>query len=175
MPGLWCSTRLLLISRVNYRRRRVTILLIHYPHSLPLHSFCHWMNCNLNCVPADKETPGGKEEASSHQWEFAGAADSAGRHRREYSAPQLHLSLWWRAGFWLSWSLTRFLFLQFHSKMENAEVLEMTVKKVEDILKNKTQGMLHSNHTASWWPVWYHNTDILVYHVYQWDEPPINY
>ncbi|XP_029028334.1 hairy-related 13 [Betta splendens] len=27
----------------------------------------------------------------------------------------------------------------FHSKMENAEVLEMTVKKVEDILKNRTQ------------------------------------
>jgi len=27
----------------------------------------------------------------------------------------------------------------FHNKMENAEVLEMTVKKVEDILKNRTQ------------------------------------
>ncbi|XP_037321129.2 hairy-related 13 [Pungitius pungitius] len=27
----------------------------------------------------------------------------------------------------------------FHSKMENAEVLEMTVKKVEDVLKNRTQ------------------------------------
>lgn len=30
---------------------------------------------------------------------------------------------------------------QIHSKMENAEVLEMTVKKVEDILKNQTQGI----------------------------------
>lgn len=29
---------------------------------------------------------------------------------------------------------------QIHSKMENAEVLEMTVKKVEDVLKNQTQG-----------------------------------
>lgn len=36
------------------------------------------------------------------------------------------------------------LFSQFHSKMENAEVLEMTVKKVEDILKNRDQGMLGS-------------------------------
>ncbi|CAK6965396.1 LOW QUALITY PROTEIN: hairy-related 13 [Scomber scombrus] len=27
----------------------------------------------------------------------------------------------------------------FHSKIENAEVLEMTVKKVEDVLKNRTQ------------------------------------
>lgn len=35
-------------------------------------------------------------------------------------------------------------FSQFHSKMENAEVLEMTVKKVEDILKNRTQGMISS-------------------------------
>lgn len=32
-------------------------------------------------------------------------------------------------------------FQQIHSKMENAEVLEMTVKKVEDILKNPSQGM----------------------------------
>lgn len=30
---------------------------------------------------------------------------------------------------------------QFHSKMENAEVLEMTVKKVEEILKSRTQGL----------------------------------
>lgn len=30
---------------------------------------------------------------------------------------------------------------QLHSKMENAEVLEMTVKKVEDILKKRTQGL----------------------------------
>lgn len=37
-------------------------------------------------------------------------------------------------------------FQQIHSKMENAEVLEMTVKKVEDILKNQTQGMHPSNH-----------------------------
>lgn len=36
------------------------------------------------------------------------------------------------------------LFPQFHSKMENAEVLEMTVKKVEDILKNRTQGLHNS-------------------------------
>lgn len=28
--------------------------------------------------------------------------------------------------------------------MENAEVLEMTVKKVEDILKNRTQGLHNS-------------------------------
>lgn len=34
-----------------------------------------------------------------------------------------------------------FSFLQFHSKMENAEVLELTVKKVEDILKNRKQGV----------------------------------
>lgn len=33
------------------------------------------------------------------------------------------------------------LFSQFHSKMENAEVLELTVKKVEDILKNRKQGV----------------------------------
>lgn len=32
-------------------------------------------------------------------------------------------------------------FRQIHSKMENAEVLEMTVKKVEDVLKDQTQGM----------------------------------
>lgn len=32
-------------------------------------------------------------------------------------------------------------FPQFHSKMENAEVLEMTVKKVEDVLKNRNQGL----------------------------------
>lgn len=37
-------------------------------------------------------------------------------------------------------------FPQIHSKMENAEVLEMTVKKVEDILQNQTQGMHTSNH-----------------------------
>lgn len=36
---------------------------------------------------------------------------------------------------------------QFHSKMENAEVLEMTVKKVEDILKNRTQGVFTSAQT----------------------------
>lgn len=35
-------------------------------------------------------------------------------------------------------------FPQFHSKMENAEVLEMTVKKVEDILKNRAQGIRSS-------------------------------
>lgn len=33
---------------------------------------------------------------------------------------------------------------QFHSKMENAEVLEMTVKKVEDVLKSRTQGLHES-------------------------------
>lgn len=32
------------------------------------------------------------------------------------------------------------LFPQIHSKMENAEVLEMTVRKVEDIVKNQSQG-----------------------------------
>lgn len=32
------------------------------------------------------------------------------------------------------------LFSQFNSKMENAEVLEVTVKKVEDILKSRSQG-----------------------------------
>lgn len=32
--------------------------------------------------------------------------------------------------------------------MENAEVLEMTVKKVEDILKNRDQGMLSYNYFA---------------------------
>lgn len=36
------------------------------------------------------------------------------------------------------------LFPQFHSKMENAEVLEITVKKVEDILKNRSQGLRNS-------------------------------
>lgn len=38
-----------------------------------------------------------------------------------------------------------FLFpAQLHSKTENAEVLEMTVKKVEEVLKNRSQG-LHSS------------------------------
>ncbi|XP_058490016.1 hairy-related 13 [Solea solea] len=37
----------------------------------------------------------------------------------------------------------------FHSKMENAEVLEMTVKKVEDILKNRSQESDTLNHEAS--------------------------
>uniref|UniRef100_A0A3P8UHD3 Hairy-related 13 n=1 Tax=Amphiprion percula TaxID=161767 RepID=A0A3P8UHD3_AMPPE len=37
----------------------------------------------------------------------------------------------------------------FHSKMENAEVLEMTVKKVEDILKNRTQETDTLNREAS--------------------------
>ncbi|XP_056140025.1 hairy-related 13 [Lampris incognitus] len=37
----------------------------------------------------------------------------------------------------------------FHSKMENAEVLEMTVKKVEDILKNRTQETDSLNREAS--------------------------
>ncbi|XP_028320690.1 hairy-related 13 [Gouania willdenowi] len=37
----------------------------------------------------------------------------------------------------------------FHSKMENAEVLEMTVKKVEDILKNRTQETDSLNQEAS--------------------------
>ncbi|XP_047451168.1 hairy-related 13 [Mugil cephalus] len=37
----------------------------------------------------------------------------------------------------------------FHSKMENAEVLEMTVKKVEDILKNRTQETDTLNQEAS--------------------------
>ncbi|XP_070826844.1 hairy-related 13 [Chaetodon trifascialis] len=37
----------------------------------------------------------------------------------------------------------------FHSKMENAEVLEMTVKKVEDILKNRTQETAALNREAS--------------------------
>ncbi|KAM9358989.1 hairy-related 13 [Symphorus nematophorus] len=37
----------------------------------------------------------------------------------------------------------------FHSKMENAEVLEMTVKKVEDILKNRTQETDALNREAS--------------------------
>ncbi|XP_019950380.1 hairy-related 13 [Paralichthys olivaceus] len=36
-----------------------------------------------------------------------------------------------------------------HSKMENAEVLEMTVKKVEDILKNRSQESDTLNHEAS--------------------------
>ncbi|XP_013870456.1 hairy-related 13 [Austrofundulus limnaeus] len=38
---------------------------------------------------------------------------------------------------------------EFHSKMENAEVLEMTVKKVEDILKNRTQESELLNREAS--------------------------
>ncbi|KAF7658441.1 hypothetical protein LDENG_00012900 [Lucifuga dentata] len=37
----------------------------------------------------------------------------------------------------------------FHSKMENAEVLEMTVKKVEDILKNRTRETEALNREAS--------------------------
>ncbi|XP_029964339.1 transcription cofactor HES-6-like [Salarias fasciatus] len=37
----------------------------------------------------------------------------------------------------------------FHSKMENAEVLEMTVKKVEDILKNRNQETDTLNREAS--------------------------
>ncbi|XP_075999394.1 hairy-related 13 [Genypterus blacodes] len=37
----------------------------------------------------------------------------------------------------------------FHSKMENAEVLEITVKKVEDILKNRTQETDALNQEAS--------------------------
>ncbi|XP_053728420.1 hairy-related 13 [Synchiropus splendidus] len=37
----------------------------------------------------------------------------------------------------------------FHSKMENAEVLEMTVKKVEDILKNRSQESDTLSHEAS--------------------------
>lgn len=37
----------------------------------------------------------------------------------------------------------------FHSKMENAEVLEMTVKKVEDILKNRSQESDALNREAS--------------------------
>ncbi|XP_071753406.2 hairy-related 13 [Centroberyx gerrardi] len=37
----------------------------------------------------------------------------------------------------------------FHSKMENAEVLEMTVKKVEDILRNRTQETDALNREAS--------------------------
>ncbi|XP_041849846.1 hairy-related 13 [Melanotaenia boesemani] len=38
---------------------------------------------------------------------------------------------------------------EFHSKMENAEVLEMTVKKVEDILKSRTQETDALNREAS--------------------------
>ncbi|XP_075906127.1 hairy-related 13 [Nelusetta ayraudi] len=38
---------------------------------------------------------------------------------------------------------------EFHSKMENAEVLEMTVKKVEDILKNRSQETDTLNQEAS--------------------------
>ncbi|XP_061924598.1 transcription cofactor HES-6-like isoform X1 [Entelurus aequoreus] len=38
---------------------------------------------------------------------------------------------------------------QLHSKMENAEVLEMTVKKVEDILKNRSQEADTLSHEAS--------------------------
>ncbi|XP_032366433.1 hairy-related 13 [Etheostoma spectabile] len=37
----------------------------------------------------------------------------------------------------------------FHSKMENAEVLEITVKKVEDVLKNRTQETDTLNQEAS--------------------------
>ncbi|KAM8768135.1 hairy-related 13 [Acanthopagrus schlegelii] len=37
----------------------------------------------------------------------------------------------------------------FHSKMENAEVLEMTVKKVEDVLKNRNQETDALNREAS--------------------------
>ncbi|XP_030294382.1 hairy-related 13 [Sparus aurata] len=37
----------------------------------------------------------------------------------------------------------------FHSKMENAEVLEMTVKKVEDVLKNRNQESDTLNREAS--------------------------
>lgn len=48
-----------------------------FPHVTEVFSFC---------APADEETSGGEEEASSHQREFAGAADFAGRHRREYGA-----------------------------------------------------------------------------------------
>lgn len=40
-----------------------------------------------------------------------------------------------------SWWCSSGFFPQFHSKMENAEVLELTVKKVEDILKNRKQGV----------------------------------
>ncbi|XP_077397310.1 hairy-related 13 [Festucalex cinctus] len=36
-----------------------------------------------------------------------------------------------------------------HSKMENAEVLEMTVKKVEDVLKNRAQEANTLSHEAS--------------------------
>ena len=46
-------------------------------------------------------------------------------------------------------------FPQFHSKMENAEVLEMTVKKVEDVLKNRNQGLHTSVSTNT------HSTDSL--------------
>lgn len=48
------------------------------------------------------------------------------------------------------------VFPQFHSKMENAEVLEMTVKKVEDVLKNRNQG-LHapvSTNTHTYTSIW---------------------
>ncbi|CAL1571669.1 unnamed protein product [Knipowitschia caucasica] len=37
----------------------------------------------------------------------------------------------------------------FHAKMENAEVLELTVKKVEDILKNRNQESERMNREAS--------------------------
>lgn len=42
------------------------------------------------CVPADQETAGGEEEASSHQRESARAADFAGGHGREYGSARAH-------------------------------------------------------------------------------------
>lgn len=97
---------------------------------------------------ADPKTAGGEEEASAHQREFAGAADFTGGHGRELhtgASPVCpHAQVHAVSGRFLTEVLCPFP-AQIHSKMENAEVLEMTVKKVEDILKNQTQGMDTSN------------------------------
>lgn len=95
---------------------------------------------------ADPKTAGGEEEASAHQREFAGAADFTGGHGRELHTDASPVCLHRYARFRpVSDGAALSASPQIHSKMENAEVLEMTVKKVEDILKNQTQGMNTSN------------------------------
>lgn len=105
--------------------------------------FFFWVSDSYAVNFADPKTAGGEEEASANQREFAGAADFTGGHGRELdtgASPVCLAQVYARFrpvcdGAALSASP------QIHSKMENAEVLEMTVKKVEDILKNQTQGM----------------------------------
>lgn len=86
-------------------------------------------------VPADEEAAGGEEAPGADQREPAGAAAAAGRQRGE------------AAGRGPGWAAGPGAVLtaaaapgQFQAKLENAEVLELTVRRVQAVLERRSLG-----------------------------------